>query len=142
MIGLHGKQVAEVRRTLERIHATDEWWKEDAWRWQREVRRTLEEWIDMKDDRKIMVIYDPSGNHGKTTFCKKMQDTSPDHINYIRNSNMSLLNYEELKFNMSSLLKYKELKLCLVDYETGDASVMFLEYLKERTKTWDSRMFR
>ena len=75
-----------------------------------------------------MVIYDPEGNSGKTVFCKKLQDTNPDEIAYIKKAKCD---------DMCYLLKnYDSLKFCLVDYTRDDekwakGSPKFLESLKD-----------
>ena len=108
------------------VDQADEWWKDQSWHWQREARKTLEEWSEDQEDRKIMVVYDPSGNNGKTQFCKMLQNTNPDQIAYIKKSKLN---------DMSFILKnYDDLKICLIDYTRDDetwGSPKFLESLKD-----------
>ena len=109
-----------------RIQLAEQWWKDTAYAWQLEAREILTNWSAEEQDRKILVIYDPQGNHGKTVLCKQLQDTNPDEIAYIKKSKVD---------NMSLLLKnYEELKYCLVDYTRDDekyGSPKFLESLKD-----------
>ena len=112
--------------TMERTEEAEEWWHDDAWTWQKEARAILEEWSEDEESRKIMVIYDPVGDNGKSEFCKKFQDLNPEENAYIKKSKCD---------NMSFLLKdYDNLKFCLVDYTRDDekyGSPKFLESLKD-----------
>ena len=104
----------------------EEWWTDQAWTWQKEARALLEEWSEEEEDRKILVVYDPEGNNGKTQFCKYLQNTNPSQIAYIKKSKLN---------DMSFILKnYDDLKICLVDYTRDDenwGSPKFLESLKD-----------
>ena len=111
---------------MERMEESEEWWIDDAWKWQKEARRILEEWSEDEEDRKIMVIYYPIGDNDKSEFCKKFQDLNPEENAYIKKSKCD---------NMSFLLKeYDNLKFCLTDYTRDDekyGSPKFLESLKD-----------
>ena len=52
------------------IHKAITWWEKTAYPWQKEARHILERWSKQENDRKILIVYDPKGNHGKTVFCK------------------------------------------------------------------------
>ena len=112
--------------TMERIAEAEGWWFAHAWKWQKEARKILEKWSEDEESRKIMVIYDPSGDNGKSEFCKKFQDLNPEENAYIKKSKCD---------NMSFLLKdFDNLKYCLIDYTRDDekhGSPKFLECLKD-----------
>ena len=128
------------KATLNLQAKAKEWWYDDAYVWQKEARSVLMDWSEEEQDRKIMVIYDPDGNSGKTVFCKRFQDVYPDQAAYIKKSKCD---------NMSYLLKdYKDLKYVLVDYTRDDenwGSPKFLESLKDgivQSNKYQSEHFR
>ena len=110
--GVFAEALAHKQRqkVLEKKKVAEEWWRDTAFKWQKEARKLLETWSE-EEERQILVVYDPEGNHGKTVFCKKLQDTNPDEIAYIKKSAVD---------NKNVLLKNQRIKFCMVDY-TRDA---------------------
>ena len=97
----------------ERIRKAEEWWKDSAYAWQTNVRITLERWAKEEQDKRILVIYNPSGKHGKTEFCQQLQNVYHEHSAFIKKTyegkmSLQLKNYDPL------------LKFCMIDYKGND----------------------
>ena len=124
----------DERRQKEKVELSlkaNVWWNEEAWPWQKEVRSKLERWSEEHQQDKIMVIYDPKGGHGKTTFCKKFVESNPEETVHMRKTsynNMCNVIYNHVDDD-------RNIKYCLIDCTAGDEKrakgmSMFIDCLK------------